>query len=115
MDFLRQLQLLGVQLSSSGDKLRVKAGRGIITPQLREALEQRKPELLRILSAPAPRAQVAHVWRAQIDGAGLAIIDPDRLDRAAMQAVLEDKFGAGRISRLELHSLNNPRGNSDAI
>ena len=52
-DLLNQLQALGVVLIADGDRLRVNAPAGALTPELRQALATQKSALLRLLSRSA--------------------------------------------------------------
>jgi hypothetical protein len=55
---LSELQRQGVTLQAEGDRLRVKAPKGTLTPEVRQALTAQKAELLRLLvdSPPPPAA-----------------------------------------------------------
>jgi amino acid adenylation domain-containing protein len=48
-EFLAELRQLGVSLRVEGDKLKVRAGEDVLTPELTEALKQRKAEILALL------------------------------------------------------------------
>ena len=52
-EFLAQLTSLGIRLSLEGGDLRIKAPKGALTPEVREELAARKPELVELLGAPA--------------------------------------------------------------
>ena len=52
-DLLHQLQALGVVLIPEGDRLRIDAPAGVLTPDLRQALATQKSALLQLLSQPA--------------------------------------------------------------
>ena len=49
---LGELRARGVVLEAAGDRLRVDAPRGAITPELREALTAHKAEVLALLAVP---------------------------------------------------------------
>ena len=51
-DLLHQLQALGVVLIADGDRLRVDAPAGALTPELRQALATQKSTLLRLIGRP---------------------------------------------------------------
>ena len=51
---LQEMERLGIVLSVNGDHLRVDALKGALTPDLRQALAAHKPEVLKLLTAPAP-------------------------------------------------------------
>ncbi|MHB8763134.1 MAG: TubC N-terminal docking domain-related protein [Deferrisomatales bacterium] len=50
---LRDIEAQGIRLEAQGDRLRVDAPAGALTPELRAALAEHKPELLRVLAAGA--------------------------------------------------------------
>jgi len=50
VDLLAELERLNVKVSLNGDKLRLEAPVGVITPALKEAVLKHKPELIAILS-----------------------------------------------------------------
>ena len=54
---LARRRTLGVELWADGDRLRVRAPTGVMTPELRAELAENKTELLEILSAPDPGPQ----------------------------------------------------------
>lgn len=56
---LADLRARGVRLEPDGADLIVRAPRGVLTPQLREALRQRKADLLAALTAAEEREPVA--------------------------------------------------------
>lgn len=49
-ELMDKLERLGVKLSISGDKLRLQAPVGVITPELKEAVLKHKPALMALLS-----------------------------------------------------------------
>jgi hypothetical protein len=50
---LEDLRARGVELSAQGNRLRVEAPAGLLTPELRQALVTYKPALLKLLEASA--------------------------------------------------------------
>ncbi|WP_414582892.1 SDR family NAD(P)-dependent oxidoreductase [Scytonema sp. PCC 10023] len=46
---IAELSLAGVKLSADGDQLRVRAAKGVLTPQIRDAIAKQKTELLKLL------------------------------------------------------------------
>ena len=98
-DLLAELKSLGVEVTPNGDKLKVKAPVGIITPTLRDRLTEAKPELLRLLAAN--ERAFPHVWRFTIDGKPITAIDYERRTYAEMLADMQSKFGAERVLNLE--------------
>lgn len=55
---LDELRTRGVELTPDGDRLRYRAPQGALTPELKQALAERKPELLVILGGkPQPTTE----------------------------------------------------------
>lgn len=50
LDLLAELEQLNVKVSLNGNKLRLDAPAGVLTPALKEAIAKHKPELIAILS-----------------------------------------------------------------
>jgi len=50
IDLLAELERLNVKVSLAGDKLRLEAPAGVLTPELKEALRQHKAALIALLS-----------------------------------------------------------------
>lgn len=50
LDFLAKLERLNVKLSLAGDKLRLEAPAGVLTPDLKKAIQQRKSALTALFS-----------------------------------------------------------------
>ena len=55
LDLLAELKRLNVKLSLAGDKLRLEAPAGVLTPELKEAVSQQKPALVALLEAQEAR------------------------------------------------------------
>ena len=53
---LDELQARGAVLTVNGDRIQVEAPRAAITPELRAALVEHKPDILRLLRSPPQRA-----------------------------------------------------------
>ena len=53
LEFIDHLRGLDVKLWAEGDRLRCNAPDGVLTPELREELAQRKQEILKLLSSRA--------------------------------------------------------------
>jgi len=49
-ELLAKLERLNVKVSLAGDKLRLEAPAGVLTPELKEALRQHKAALIALLS-----------------------------------------------------------------
>ncbi len=56
---ISDLRARGVFLAAIGDRLRVDAPVGVVSPDLRAALAQHKPELVRLLSRPSDARRTA--------------------------------------------------------
>jgi hypothetical protein len=52
-EFLNDLEVLGVNLELSGEQLRCEAPEGVLTPELRVVLAERKPEIIQVLQGKA--------------------------------------------------------------
>lgn len=73
---LEELKMSGAHVEAVGDKLRCRAPVGVLTPELRQAMAEHKPALLRLLSSPAADAPSelpcpvcgASEWRDTPDG-----------------------------------------------
>jgi amino acid adenylation domain-containing protein len=65
LEFLEQLQRLGVKLWVEGERLRYRGSKEALTPALLAELAARKADLLALLRAAAPSA---HIPRAALDG-----------------------------------------------
>src|SRR5439155_19958769 len=60
----------------AGDRLRYRGLKGVLTPELREALAQRKAELMALLASPPPSGS---------DAADMAEMGPDEPGAAAVR------------------------------
>ncbi|MBU4532294.1 MAG: hypothetical protein KJ650_01405 [Firmicutes bacterium] len=49
-ELITELELRNIKVSLAGDKLRLEAPAGVLTPALKEAIAKHKPELIAILS-----------------------------------------------------------------
>ena len=68
-DLLRELEGAGVRLQADGDKLRVRAPRGALTPVLRTALQARKVEIVAALQARTG----GHLVRAALEAGAVPV------------------------------------------
>jgi len=100
-NLLAELQTKGVEITPSGDRLRIKAPVGIITPELRDRLAAAKPDLLQLLTDELPAPRYPHVWIATIDRKRIWIIDHDRTDHTEQLRRLHLKFGPTRVAELQ--------------
>ena len=103
---LRDLTDRGVRLTRDGDSLRVRAPRGTITDDLREALLEHKPAILDLLAAAkiaATRRPVLHFRTSTFPANAWATLigrPGESLD--ALRADLRERFGAGLIEMREV-------------
>lgn len=51
LDLLAELERLNVKLTLAGDKLRLEAPAGVLTPELKETVRRQKPALIALLEA----------------------------------------------------------------
>jgi hypothetical protein len=66
--FLGELTTRGIRLSINGDRLRIKAPTGAVTPELRERLAAAKIELIAKLRAEAPAPEAPLEPHPSLDG-----------------------------------------------
>jgi hypothetical protein len=57
-----ELKAQGVQLSARGDRLRVEAPPGVLTPEVRQALTDRKAAILALLERDHQRAALGYAY-----------------------------------------------------
>ena len=55
LDLLAELKRLNVKVTINGDKLRLEAPAGVLTPEMKEAIRQQKPALIALLEAEEAR------------------------------------------------------------
>jgi len=55
LDLLAELKRLNVKVTLNGDKLRLDAPKGVLTPELKEVVSQQKPALIALLEAEEAR------------------------------------------------------------
>ncbi|MES1243430.1 MAG: amino acid adenylation domain-containing protein [Acidobacteriota bacterium] len=74
VQFLSHLRSLGVQLAAEGDRLRLRAPKGALTPELQAELAERKAEVLAFLQRGAAVAAAPSIPRAERSpGAGVPV------------------------------------------
>ena len=61
-DLLAQVTDLGVELTLEGDNIRYQAPKGVLTPDIRAALRQSKPQLIQLLSKSRTTRVAAISW-----------------------------------------------------
>ena len=93
-DLLTDLQSRGVQISAEGDRLRIRAPKGAITPELGERLEQNKPEIISALMPSRPELD-AICRRAVSD---FPTVDPARL-RRFIEVAEDPEWCSERVAR----------------
>lgn len=108
---LERLHRLGAALETDGDRLRIKAGKGAITPELLAQMKAQKADLIALLSRPAARAvpqsdNQAQLWfldRLQPDNPmynnPLALRITGACDAAAMDRALQGVIARHAILR----------------
>lgn len=75
-EILTDLQSRGVEITADGDKLRIRAPRGTITPEFRERLAASKPDIIAALAMPA-RPELERICRRAVRD--YPDVDADRL------------------------------------
>lgn len=98
IELLNKLERCNIRVSLAGDKLRLEAPTGTLTPALKEAIAERKAELIRLLSRWEPDLAVkliAQAWeRANATYAAGALVwaEKHRPDLAAAVKLAEERF-----------------------
>ncbi len=66
-ELLVELRSRGVELTAMGERLRIDAPKGVLTPEIRETLARHKAEILALLESPspAPRQEIPPECRAR--------------------------------------------------
>jgi hypothetical protein len=57
VELVQAVEATGARMEVIGDRLRIEAPAGVITPELQDAIRERKPEMLQILDAGAKTAR----------------------------------------------------------
>ena len=96
-----QAEGLGITLRVVGDKLRLKAQMGIITPAIKAELASHKFEIMQTLT----RARVVRLYHVVVntDGIhkGMTVIDPSGDDLEAFSKSCRSRFGVDRVVSIE--------------
>ncbi len=80
LDLLNRLKRLGVGVSAEADRLKIRAPEGALTPQIRDEIAARKPELLRLLTAQrGPDAEPSPIPKSREDSSGRLSPGQERL------------------------------------
>ena len=104
-ELIHQVEELGITLRVAGDKLKVKAQVGTITPEITTELRSHKAEILEALREPANHrtTRVYHIV-VETDGVhrGMTIIDPSGDDLEAFTQSCYRRFGEKRVISIEV-------------
>ncbi len=106
-ELMHQVEELGITLRVAGDKLKVKAQVGIITPEITTELRSHKAEILEVLREPPNRPETK-VYKVVVetDGVykGMTVIDPSGHDLGAFRRSCHRRFGEERVISVEPRS-----------
>ena len=94
-ELLTELQTQGVQITADGDRLRIRAPRGTMTPELRERLAKSKPDILAALSMP-DRPELDRICRKAV--ADYPDVEPARL-RRFIEVAEDPEWCTERVAR----------------
>lgn len=87
--FLAQLRALGVRLWLEEDRLRLKAGPGILTDELKQELARRKPEIVAFLGHMQDTSESTHALLLQLHQSGVQLsLDGEKLKVKAAAGVI---------------------------
>lgn len=104
-ELITQVEGLGITLRVVGDKLRVKAQLGIITPEIKSELASHKIEIMRVLARPSRPPRVTRLYHVAVvtDGVhkGMTVIDPSGDDLEAFSECCRRRFGDDRVISIE--------------
>ena len=70
-ELISQVEDLGITLRVVGDKLRVKAQLGIITPEIKAELASHKTEIMQVLAQPGSSPRVTRLYHVVVDTDGI--------------------------------------------
>ncbi len=71
-ELLAELQARGAKISANGDKLKIIAPPGTVTPELRELLAANKPEIMAALPTPLQQEALAYLEQNKAAKYGIA-------------------------------------------
>ena len=104
-ELINQVEGLGIALRVAGDKLRLKAEVGIITPEIKTELRSHKAEIIEVLREPANHRSATKVYHVVVGTGGvhkgMTIIDPSGDDLEAFRQSCYRRFGEKRVIRVE--------------
>jgi len=100
-ELISQAEELGITLRVVGDKLRLKAQLGVITPAIKADLANHKFEIMQTLTRP----RVTRLYHVVVntDGVhkGMTVIDPSGDDMKAFSKSCRSRFGVDRVISIE--------------
>ena len=100
-ELISQVEELGITLRVVGDKLRLKAQLGIITPEIKAELSSNKAQIIEALLRTSNRSSATRVYQVVVNTNGvhkrMTVIDPAGSDYEAFQQSCYKRFGAGRV------------------
>lgn len=114
LDLLAELERRNVKLTLSGDKLRLNAPAGVLTPELKEAVRRQKPALIALLEAQeAKRLLQERGWVAIYS----KTLGEDILWCRDEKVIIPTRWrGAVRYTLAELQTLtSNPSLNAEGL
>jgi len=94
-ELLTDLQSRGVTITAEGDRLKIKAPKGTITPELRERLTASKSDIIAALQMPSRPELEAICRRACAD---FPDVEPERL-RRFLEVAEDPEWCSERIAR----------------
>jgi len=94
-ELLTDLQQRGVTITAEGDRLKIKAPRGILTQELRERLAKSKPDIIAALTMPS-RPELDAICRKAV--ADYPDVDPARL-RRFLEVAEDPQWTTERVAR----------------
>ena len=94
VELLTELEARGVYVTADGDRLKIRAPKGTITPELRERLEENKPEIISALMPSRPELD-AICRRACRD---FPDVEPARL-REFLEVAEDPEWCSERVAR----------------
>ena len=104
-ELISQVEGLGITLRVVGDKLRLKAQLGIITPEIKAELASHKTEIMQVLAQPGSSPRVTRLYHVVVDTdgvhQGMTVIDPSGDDLEAFRESCRRRFGADRVISIE--------------
>lgn len=100
-ELIHQVEGLGITLRVVGNKLRVKAQLGIITPEIKAELASHKTEIMQALTRPRVTRLYHVVVNTEGVHKGMTVIDPSGDDFEAFCVSCSRRFGSDRVISIE--------------